>query len=51
MIRPGTGARVYLACGVTDMRKGVFELAAAAQQVLNQNPSSGSVFAFRGLSG
>mgnify|MGYP003671494428 CR=1 FL=1 len=25
MIGPGTGVRVYLACGVTDMRKGIAE--------------------------
>ncbi len=51
MIGPGTGVRVYLACGVTDMRKGILGLAAAAQQVLRQNPSSGAVFAFRGRRG
>ena len=51
MIGPGTGVRVYLACGVTDMRKGVNGLAAAAQQVLRQNPCSGAVFAFRGRGG
>ncbi len=51
MIGPGTGVRVYLACGVTDMRKGITGLAAAAQQVLNQNPCSGAVFAFRGRRG
>jgi transposase len=27
MIGPGTGVRVYLACGVTDMRKGIAGLA------------------------
>jgi len=27
---PGTGVRVYLACGVTDMRKGIAGLAALA---------------------
>ena len=27
MIGPGTGVRVYLACGVTPMRKGIAELA------------------------
>ncbi len=27
MIGPGTGVRVYLACGATDMRKGVEGLA------------------------
>ena len=47
MIGPGTGVRVYLACGVTDMRKGITGLAAVAQQVLNQIPTSGAVFAFR----
>lgn len=51
MIGPGTGVRVYLACGVTDLRKGITGLAAAAQQVLKQNPASGAVFAFRGRRG
>jgi transposase len=32
MIGLGTGVRVYLACGVTDMRKGITRLVAAAQQ-------------------
>jgi transposase len=31
MIAPGAGVRVYLACGVTDMRKGIAGLAAHAQ--------------------
>jgi hypothetical protein len=31
MIGPGTGVRVYLACGATDMRKGIAGLAALAQ--------------------
>jgi transposase len=48
MIGPGTGVRVYLACGVTDMRKGISGLAMLAQTVLRQKPASGSVFAFRG---
>ena len=48
MIAPGTGVRVYLACGVTDMRKGIAGLAALSQDVLRQKPSSGAVFAFRG---
>ena len=51
MIGPGAGVRVYLACGVTDMRKGISGLAALAQQVLQQNPASGAVFAFRGRRG
>ena len=51
MIGPGTGVRVYLACGVTDMRKGIAGLSAIAQDVLRQRPSSGAVFAFRGRRG
>lgn len=31
MIAPGAGARVYLACGVTDMHKGMTGLAAQAE--------------------
>jgi len=41
MIGPGTGVRVYLACGVTDMRKGIAGLATLAQDVLRQKPTSG----------
>ena len=48
MIGPGTGVRVYLACGSTDMRKGIGGLAALAQDVLRQKPTGGAVFAFRG---
>lgn len=51
MIGPGVGVRVYLACGHTDMRKGIAGLAAIAQDVLRQRPASGAVFAFRGRRG
>lgn len=51
MIGPGSGVRVYLACGATDMRKGILGLAALAQEVLRQQPGSGAVFAFRGRRG
>jgi transposase len=51
MIGPGTGVRVYLAGGVTDMRKGIGGLSVLAQDVLRQNPTSGAVFAFRGRRG
>ena len=51
MIGPGTGVRVYLACGVTDMRKGIAGLSAMAQDVLCQKPTGGAVFAFRGRRG
>jgi transposase len=51
VIGPGTGVRVYLACGVTDMRKGIAGLSALAQDVLRQDPAQGAVFAFRGRRG
>ena len=51
MIGPGTGVRVYLACGTTDMRKGIAGLSMLAQDVLRQDPTGGAVFAFRGKRG
>jgi transposase len=51
VIGPGTGVRVYLACGMTDMRKGITGLASKAQEQLRQNACSGAVFAFRGARG
>ncbi len=51
MIGPGTGVKVFLACGVTDMRKGIAGLAAVAQNILRLDPCSGAVFAFRGRRG
>ena len=43
--------RVWLAAGVTDMRRGFDRLAAIAQDVLQQDPFSGHVFVFRGRKG
>jgi transposase len=51
MMGPGANARVYLACGVTDMRKGIDGLTALVQTALRQKPASGSVFVFRGRRG
>jgi transposase len=51
MIAPGTGVRVYLACGVTDMRKSITGLSVLVQDRLRQHPASGAVFAFRGRKG
>jgi transposase len=48
MIGPPAGVRVYLACGVTDMRKGMIGLAMLVQQGLADDPFSGALFAFRG---
>jgi len=47
---PG-GSHVWLATGVTDMRKGFDGLAALVQDHLRQNPFSGQPFVFRGRQG
>jgi transposase len=47
---PG-GSHVWLATGVTDMRKGFDGLAALVQDHLRQNPFSGQAFVFRGRQG
>ncbi|MEM9107090.1 MAG: IS66 family insertion sequence element accessory protein TnpB [Pseudomonadota bacterium] len=51
MIAHGSNVRVYLACGVMDMRKGISGLSALVQEVLRHKPASGAVFAFRGRRG
>jgi transposase len=51
MIAPPPGVRVWLACGRTDMRKGVDGLAMLVQQVLQETPFGGAIFAFRGRRG
>ncbi len=51
MIGLPTGTRVWVAAGVTDLRKGMDGLAALAQTALNENPFSGHVFVFRGKRG
>jgi transposase len=48
MIALSPSARVYLACGATDMRKGAVGLAMLVQQSLLEDPFDGSVYAFRG---
>ena len=45
------GSRVWIAAGVTDMRKGMEGLAALVQTALGERPFSGDVFAFRGKRG
>ena len=51
MIGLPLGTRVWLAAGVTDMRKGMGGLAALVQTALAENPFSGHVFVFRGKRG
>jgi len=45
------GTRVWLAAGVSDMRRGMDSLAAQVQTSLEQSPFSGHVFVFRGRRG
>lgn len=51
MILLPSGTNVWLAAGVTDLRRGFTGLSAVAQTVLEQNPHSGHVFVFRGRRG
>lgn len=51
MIPLPPSTRIFLACGATDMRKGFDGLAVMTQQVLEQSPHSGALFAFRGKRG
>jgi transposase len=51
MIGLAAGTRIWLAAGVTDMRRGMDGLAALVQGALAENPFSGHVFIFRGRRG
>jgi transposase len=51
MIASPAGIRVWIAAGVTDMRKGMDGLAALVQSALGEQPFSGDVFVFRGKRG
>ena len=51
MIGPPPGTRVYLACGVTDMRSGMDRLSTRVQQSLGASPFDGAVYLFRGRRG
>ena len=48
MIAVSSGARIWLAAGVTDLRRGFDGLAALVQNQLRVNPFDGQVFLFRG---
>ena len=47
MLTLPAGIRVYLACGVTDMRRGFDSLSAQVQTALALDPFSGALFLFR----
>lgn len=51
MIGLPSSTRVWLAAGVTDMRKGFDGLCALIQESLTEDPFSGHVFVFRGKRG
>ena len=51
MITPPAGTRVWLAGGVTDMRKGFDGLAMLVQEKLERDPFGGQIFVFRGRRG
>ena len=51
MIGLPNGTRVWLAAGMTDMRRGFDGLAAIAQEKLGADPFGGHVFVFRGRRG
>ena len=48
MISLPTTTQIWIAAGVTDLRRGFDGLSAIAQTVLEQIPFSGHVFVFRG---
>ncbi len=51
MIPVPAQTKVWLAAGVTDMRKGFVGLSTLTEQVLRQDPYSGHLFVFRGRRG
>ena len=51
MIPVPANTRVWLAAGVTDMRRGFVTLAAQAERTLKQDPFYGHLFVFRGRRG
>jgi transposase len=51
MIGLPSGTRIWLAAGVTDMRRGFDGLAAIVQEKLAADPFTGHVFVFRGRRG
>jgi transposase len=51
MILVPNGAQIWIAAGVTDMRRGLTGLSALVQTTLEQKPFCGHVFVFRGRRG
>jgi transposase len=51
MIAPPGNAQIWIAAGVTDLRRGFAGLSALVQTKLEKSPMSGQVFIFRGRRG
>ena len=51
MIALPTGTQIWIAAGVTDLRRGFTGLSGLVQTVLKEKPFSGHVFVFRGRRG
>jgi len=51
MIPISSSARIWIATGYTDMRKGMQGLSLLVQESLGRDPFAGDVFVFRGRSG
>ena len=51
MIPVPSGVRVWLATGITDMRRGMNTLALQVQQELGRDPHAGDLYVFRGRRG
>ncbi|MGI4939966.1 MAG: IS66 family insertion sequence element accessory protein TnpB, partial [Janthinobacterium lividum] len=51
MIPVPSGVRVWLAAGVSDMRRGMNGLALQVQQALERDPHVGDLYVFRGRRG
>jgi transposase len=51
MIGPPSNTQIWIAAGVTDLRRGFTGLSALVQNKLEKSPLSGQVFIFRGRRG
>jgi transposase len=51
MIPVPSGVRVWLAVGVTDMRRGMNGLAVQVQEAMGHDPHAGDLYCFRGRRG
>ena len=51
MISLPTGTQIWIAAGVTDLRRGFTGLSGMVQTVLKESPFSGHIFLFRGRRG